>query len=122
VHPDGRFELVGRDADLLDIAGKRASLGDLNCKLLAIPGVHDGVFLAPEDAAPHAHPPRLGALVVAPKLSREALVSALRKCVDPAFLPRRVVFLERLPRDATGKLRRSALMECWNRRDAARRE
>jgi len=122
VHPDGRFELVGRDADLLDIAGKRASLGDLNCKLLAIPGVHDGVFLAPEDAAPHAHPPRLGALVVAPKLSREALVSALRKCVDPAFVPRRVVFLEHLPRDTTGKLRRRALMECWNRRDAARGE
>ncbi|MEG3194308.1 AMP-ligase, partial [Lysobacter sp. D1-1-M9] len=35
--PDGRFELRGRSTDLLEIAGKRASLGDLTRKLLAVP-------------------------------------------------------------------------------------
>src|SRR5690606_22950059 len=41
VHADGRFELRGRQADLLEIAGKRASLADLTRRLLAIPGVED---------------------------------------------------------------------------------
>ena len=33
------FVLRGRQADLLEIAGKRASLGDLTRKLLAIEGI-----------------------------------------------------------------------------------
>src|SRR3546814_12810781 len=36
---EGRFLLRGRQGDLLEIAGKRASLGDLTRRLLAIPGV-----------------------------------------------------------------------------------
>src|SRR3546814_20342567 len=39
---EGRFLLRGRQGDLLEIAGKRASLGDLTRRLLAIPGVEDG--------------------------------------------------------------------------------
>src|SRR5690606_28589023 len=45
VEADGRFRLCGRQADLLEIAGKRASLGDLTRRLLAVPGVEDGVVL-----------------------------------------------------------------------------
>jgi uncharacterized membrane protein YeaQ/YmgE (transglycosylase-associated protein family) len=45
VDADGRFLLCGRQADLLEIAGKRASLGELTRCLLAIPGVEDGVVL-----------------------------------------------------------------------------
>ena len=40
-----RFLLHGRHADLVNIAGKRASLRYLNYQLNAIPGVRDGVFL-----------------------------------------------------------------------------
>ncbi|MEJ2060461.1 MAG: AMP-binding protein, partial [Gammaproteobacteria bacterium] len=42
LHEDGRFEWLGRKADLVNIAGKRAALGDLNHRLLAIDGVEDG--------------------------------------------------------------------------------
>lgn len=114
MHEGGRFELLGRDADMLNIAGKRASLADLNRRLLAVPGVLDGVFLMPEDVAPGGRANRLGALVVAPRLDRTKLLEALRESVDPAFLPRRVVFLDRLPRDAVGKLPRAALLDAWN--------
>ncbi|KLD72998.1 AMP-ligase, partial [Xanthomonas hyacinthi DSM 19077] len=45
LHDEGRrFRLRGRNTDLLEIAGKRASLGDLNRRLLAIDGVSDGVL------------------------------------------------------------------------------
>lgn len=110
VHADGRFELRGRNADLLDIAGKRASLGDLTRKLLAVPGVLDGVMFQ-LDAADANGVRRIAALVVAPTLAPEAILSVLRDQIDPVFLPRRLRCVASLPRNDTGKLPRQALLE-----------
>ncbi len=66
---DGRFVLRGRSADLLEIAGKRASLGDLTRKLLAMPGVLDGVVFQ-LDPTEDAGIRRIAALVVAPGRGR----------------------------------------------------
>jgi acyl-coenzyme A synthetase/AMP-(fatty) acid ligase len=97
-----RFVVTGRAADLVNIAGKRASLAGLNAELLAIPGVVDGAFYLPEPGGEGVT--RLAALVVAPGLSARRLLAELRRRVDPAFLPRPLRLVERLPRDATGKL------------------
>lgn len=105
VEPDGRFQLVGRDVDMVKIAGKRASLADLTQRLLDIPGVIDGAFLAPQPGADT----RLAAAVVAPSLSEDDVRLALRASIDPVFLPRPLRFLPSLPRDALGKLPREAL-------------
>jgi acyl-coenzyme A synthetase/AMP-(fatty) acid ligase len=102
------FVLHGRTADLVNIAGKRTSLAYLDQQLSAIDGVEDGVFFMPPEAP--AEITRLTAFVVAPRLSREALLSALRERIDPAFLPRPLHFVPSLPRNATGKLTRDALM------------
>lgn len=104
---DTEFLLEGRASDMINIAGKRASLGDLNHKLMDIPGVQDGVFHVPE--APDGQVARLVAFVVAPELSTERILAALRCSVDPAFLPRPLVRVDRLPRAATGKLPLEAL-------------
>jgi acyl-coenzyme A synthetase/AMP-(fatty) acid ligase len=101
------FLLHGRSADLVNIAGKRSSLAYLNQQLVAIQGVEDGVFFMPDE--PRQSVTRLMAFAVAPGLSREAVVSALRARIDPAFLPRPLCFVDALPRDATGKLSREAL-------------
>ncbi|RQS75096.1 beta-hydroxyacyl-ACP dehydratase [Burkholderia sp. Bp8963] len=112
---DGRFLLHGRKADLVNIAGKRTSLAYLNHQLNAIPGVADGVFFMPDDAAPaHADAgrepvTRLVALVVAPTLAAADLQRALRERIDPAFMPRPLVFVDALPRNETGKLPRDVL-------------
>jgi len=97
------FLLHGRHADLVNIAGKRTSLAYLNHQLNAIPGVEDGVFLLPKPATPEAIG-RLTALVVAPGLTPVALMQALRERIDPIFLPRPLLFVDALPRNATGKL------------------
>jgi acyl-coenzyme A synthetase/AMP-(fatty) acid ligase len=104
---DTEFLLEGRATDMINIAGKRASLGDLNHKLLEIPGVRDGVFHARESS--DGHVVRLVAFVVAPGLSTGKVLAALRRSVDPAFLPRPLVKVDRLPRAATGKLTLEAL-------------
>ncbi|HEX3896951.1 MAG TPA: AMP-binding protein [Rudaea sp.] len=106
--PDERFVLRGRNGDLLDIAGKRASLGDLNHRLLAIPGVTDGVMFTLD--ADRKGVRRLAALVVAKDLSELDIVESLRCAIDPVFLPRIVRLVEALPRNATGKLPREALI------------
>ena len=109
-----RFRLLGRQSDMINIAGKRGSLGELNGLLLAIPGVEDGVVFEPR--ADGAGCERLAALVVAPTLSREELLAALRERIDDLFLPRPLLFVEALPRDGTGKLPRRALLELFEQR------
>ncbi|MDR6841977.1 AMP-binding protein [Pseudoxanthomonas sacheonensis] len=107
---DGRFHLRGRQADLLEIAGKRASLGDLTRRLLAIPGVVDGVMLQ-LDAAGDRGVARVAALVVAPDLEEAAILAALRESIDPVFLPRPLKRVPALPRSETGKLPRAELLK-----------
>ena len=102
-----RFLLHGRTADLVNVAGKRASIAHLNYHLNSIEGVRDGAFVMPDDGGEGVA--RLMAFVVAPGLSREAILAALRQRIDPAFLPRPLCFVDELPRNATGKLPRRAL-------------
>jgi acyl-coenzyme A synthetase/AMP-(fatty) acid ligase len=108
VPPHG-FRLAGRASDHLEIAGKRSSLIELTRRLLAIPGVVDGVVFQPDAAGTPVR--RVAALVVAPTLDEAAIVAALRETVDPVFLPRPLRRLAALPRNATGKLPREALLQ-----------
>ena len=102
-----RFLLHGRNADLVNIAGKRTSLAHLNYHLNSIEGVRDGVFVVPDESGESV--PRLMAFVVAPGVAREAVFDALRSRIDPAFMPRPLSFVAALPRNDTGKLPRAAL-------------
>lgn len=104
----GRFLLHGRNADLVNIAGRRTSIGYLNHQLNAIEGVDDGVFYMPDGERADIVT-RLAALVVAPTLNRAMVLSALRKRIDAVFLPRPLILVAALPRNETGKLPRQAL-------------
>jgi acyl-coenzyme A synthetase/AMP-(fatty) acid ligase len=104
---DRQFRLHGRNADLVNIGGRRTSLAYLNYHLNAIEGVEDGVFVMPDDSDGTA---RLIALVVAPRLTAEAIMAALRARIDPVFLPRPLRLLDTLPRNAVGKITREAAL------------
>ena len=111
---DGCFALRGRNEDMLNIAGKRASLADLTNTLLEIDGVEDAVMIAPDDSD-DARVGRVAGLVVAPGLSAEEVLAALRPKIDPAFLPRPLLNVAALPRNAASKLPRSAVLELLQR-------
>jgi len=104
--PSGRFELLGRDADLIKVAGKRHSLAALSSILQSAPGVRDGVVLAPGHGLSER---RLSALVVTDGERLDEVRAYLRERVDAAFMPRPIVRVEGLPRSASGKLPRQAL-------------
>ncbi|HET6655431.1 MAG TPA: AMP-binding protein [Gammaproteobacteria bacterium] len=108
---DDRFLLGPRAHDIVKVAGKRASLAALTENLCGVQGVADGTFFAPceHDAAAS----RLVAFVVAPECSEAEIAARLRSRIDPVFLPRPLVKVEALPRNATGKLPREALQRLW---------
>lgn len=103
------FRLLGRMEDLVNIAGKRASLADLNQRLLRVEGVRDGVIFEPPTTG-RGPAARLAALVVAPGLDAESVRRRLRHLVDEAFLPRPIRMVDALPRAETGKLTRKAVL------------
>ncbi len=103
------FYLRGRANDLINVAGKRNSLSHLNMQLQRIEGVEDGCFWLPDDRPDEVV--RTVVFVVAPTLSAEQVVAGLRQRVESAFLPRRVVHVAALPREATGKLTAQALRD-----------
>ena len=107
------FTLVGRCGDMVKLGGRRASLAGLTRLLNQVDGVEDGVFMAPDDleSRPTA---RLVALVVAPARSNDDLLDALRRQIDPVFLPRPLVRVDALPRNALGKIPRDALLALVN--------
>jgi len=119
---DHEFHLLGRTADLINVAGKRSSFAYLNAQLNAIPGVVDGAFFLrasdPMDATGVA---RVAAAVVAPALNAARLMDQLRRRIDPAFLPRPLLMVDELPRNATGKLPHHELQALAERHSPAAR-
>jgi acyl-coenzyme A synthetase/AMP-(fatty) acid ligase len=103
------FVLEGRTTDLVNIAGKRTSLAALNHALLALDGVIDGTFFVPDENGTGQREARLLAFVVAPGRTRGEILAALRARLDPVFLPRPLLLVDALPRNATGKLPRADL-------------
>lgn len=96
INEQGFFTLLGRSSDLIKIAGKRASISELNQILTNISGIQDGVFFSSKNE-------RLSALVVSP-LSKQAIISHLKQSIDAVFLPRTIYSVPALPRNDMGKL------------------
>lgn len=109
LEPEGDgFLLLGRRTDVVKLGGRRASLPGLNRLLTGLAGVDDGAFVVPDE---DGTPGRLVAVVVAPGLTVPGILADLRRVMDPIFLPRRVIQVESLPRNALGKLPRHALLQ-----------
>jgi acyl-coenzyme A synthetase/AMP-(fatty) acid ligase len=107
---DHKFRWLGRHQDIINIAGKRGSLTDLNRRLTEIPGVVDGVIFIPESS-----PCRLAAMVVAPKLKPADILGELKSQIEPVFLPRPIYMISALPRQETGKLARKVVLDLFEK-------
>jgi acyl-coenzyme A synthetase/AMP-(fatty) acid ligase len=101
------FELAGRAEDVINVAGKRASLVDLNNKLLAVDGVEDAIIFMPDGEAEAKRP---AALIVTER-DKKAVLSDFAKKVEAVFIPRPVYLVPELKRQATGKIPRQQLLD-----------
>jgi acyl-coenzyme A synthetase/AMP-(fatty) acid ligase len=103
------FTVRGRNADMVEVAGKRASLVELTRRLQSLPGVRDAVVFQPDIAAAGVVR-RLAALAVAPDKTADELCKQLACSIDAAFIPRPLVLVSSLPRNEVGKLPRERLL------------
>jgi len=108
IESDGQhgFRLLGRQGDLIKIAGRRASLAGLNLLVQDLPGLVDGVLYLPATGVPTE---RLVLIHAGASLDRAATDAWLRKQMDAVFLPRAIIRVDRLPRTEHGKLPQAAL-------------
>ena len=114
IETDGRFIVSGRNTDMVEVGGKRASLADLTRRMLSVPGVSDAVVFQPGFGSDDIVK-RLAALVVAEGLTEAQLTATLATAMDPVFLPRPLVFVSKLPRNEVGKLPRDKLLAALRR-------
>ena len=110
MRPDRSFVVIGRHRDLIEVAGKRASLADLTRRLAALPGVRDAVIFQPSGET-GGRARRCAALVVAPGFSAREIARRFRHEVDAAFVPRPLVIVPSLPRNELGKLPLERLLQ-----------
>jgi acyl-coenzyme A synthetase/AMP-(fatty) acid ligase len=108
---DGHFHLLGRSSDMVDIAGKRGSLAEINKALLQFDGLIDGVVIFPEQ---DRSVPRLAAMVVLRDgYDKSMLKRHFRKYLDSVFVPRPIFCIDSLPREDNGKLARNKLNKLY---------
>jgi len=108
------FRLLGRQSDLINVAGKRGSLQEVNRLLMTADGVQDGIVFLPNISLSQSlGVQRLVAMVVIDKnvTSRQKLHDHFKDKLDSALVPRPILIVDNLPREDSGKLARQRLNE-----------
>ncbi|MEM8659432.1 MAG: AMP-binding protein [Pseudomonadota bacterium] len=101
------FRFLGRSADMVNIAGKRASLAELTAQLQGIDGVADGIFFLRD--VDRRGVQRLAALVVSEHAETD-ISNKLASLIDPVFMPRPLKKVDSIPRNSLSKAPREELM------------
>jgi fatty acid CoA ligase FadD36 len=107
IDADGLHRIVGRAAtDLIKSGGYRIGAGEIEDALQAHPGVDEAAVVGVPDADLGQ---RIVAYVVAPGLDQETLIEHVATQLSRHKRPRDVVLVDRLPRNAMGKVDKSRL-------------
>lgn len=116
---DGMLWLVGRRSDMIKTGAHRVNPGDIEDVIAEMPGVSEVAVVGIDDAV-------LGqvikAFVVAPGLppnSGNHIKAHCRERLPTYKIPRDIAFVAALPRTASGKVRRAALLATLSESDTA---
>jgi fatty acid CoA ligase FadD36 len=107
IDDEGIHRIVGRASiDLIKTGGYRVGAGEIENALLAHPGVREAAVVGEPDADLGQ---RVVAYVVADGVDASTLAEFAASRLSRHKEPRSIVFLDALPRNAMGKVRKSAL-------------
>ncbi len=115
---DGRFAHLGRVDGVVKIGGRRISIQEVEEYLRQQPGVDEAAVVAIEVEGARGH--QLLAAVAPAACSVAALRKALLERFEPSCLPRRILPVDALPLDASGKLPRDRLLRLFGLRPDGR--
>lgn len=108
----GAFRHLGRADGVVKIGAKRVSLQELERCAGELLGVDEAAAVRID--APGLRGSEIWLAVAARTLDAHQIRSALAARLDAVFVPRRIRVVERLPRDATGKLARARLLSLFD--------
>jgi fatty acid CoA ligase FadD36 len=107
LEPDGTHRIVGRaSTDLIKSGGYRIGAGEIENALLGHPGVREAAVVGVPDEDLGQ---RIVAYVVAEGVAEPELIDLVARELSAHKRPRAVVFLDALPRNAMGKVRKDQL-------------
>jgi len=116
---DGTFVHLGRSDGVLKIGGVRISLTEVERRLGDIDGVRDAAVISVDVGGARGY--EIWAVVVA-STDAKALRAALRGWLAPVGMPRRLKYVDALPRTESGKLRRQDLLALFETKRRRRDE
>jgi acyl-CoA synthetase (AMP-forming)/AMP-acid ligase II len=106
--PEGRLKLTGRATLTANVAGLKVDLGALDAFFRGLPGVGEAAAVPVDDSARGS---RVVAYVETTTQTKEALLELCRARLTASEIPSEIRTLERLPRNARGKVDRAALSD-----------
>ncbi|MEZ5646904.1 MAG: AMP-binding protein [Burkholderiaceae bacterium] len=106
---DGCLRIVGRAKDMIISGGENIYPAEIENLLLCLPGVQECAVVGVPDVRWGETP--VAAIVATPGagLTPDAVMEHLRERIARFKLPRRVVFLDALPKSALGKVQKASL-------------
>jgi acyl-CoA synthetase (AMP-forming)/AMP-acid ligase II len=107
IHPDGRFDLLGRDDGVVKVGGKRVELPAIEKAIISLDKVVDAVVLALPSESGRGQ--EIVALVASLRPAEE-IVRELRARLPPPAWPRRLRCVDSIPTTPSGKRDRVAIL------------
>lgn len=116
---DGYYFITDRKKDMLLVNGINVYPREVEEILYQFPGVKEAAVIGVPDARKGEQPLAFVSVNEGTTLEEKALLQFVRSRLADYKVPRRVVFLAALPRNATGKVLKTALREMANASEAA---
>ncbi|HEX6635311.1 MAG TPA: AMP-binding protein, partial [Usitatibacter sp.] len=118
--PDGYLSIVGRSKDLIISGGYNVYPKEIELAIDELPGVQESAVVG----VPHPDFGEAVTAVVVPrhgegKASEGAIIAALKERLANFKVPKRVYFVDELPRNAMGKVQKNVLRDRFDPRKAA---
>lgn len=114
---DGFYTCLGRSSDLLKAGGIWVSPTEVEARLLQHPAVAEVVVVGVSDADGLDKP--IACVVAAGEVDADELIQWCREGLAAFKRPRNIVFIEALPKTATGKIQRFKIRELMQQLDVA---
>jgi long-chain acyl-CoA synthetase len=106
---DGYFFITDRKKDMLLVNGNNVYSREIEEVIYLFPGVREAAVVGRPDSRRGEQPVAFVAMNDGVRLEEAALIQFLRERLADYKLPRRVIALPSLPRNATGKILKTAL-------------
>lgn len=121
LRPDGTFAYLGRERELVKVAGKRAEAAAIEACVMALPEITDAAVTLQSsgDREPRLH---LAVVVREPGTGRDVLralvANVVRRQFDAVFIPRSIEIVRTIPRTSRGKIDSEAMRALFVPREA----